>query len=137
MSIKTPQEPANGFSWADAFLNLQDALEEAGSNDEVWVASGNYRPDLGENATLGDRNATFTMKNGLDLYGGFNGTEAHIDQRNPAINVTTLSGDLLENDGPNFLNYEDNSYHVVTIPGNVSRCILDGFTVSSGSGKQE
>ena len=34
------------------------------------------------------------MKNGVGIYGGFLGTETLRSQRNPASNVTVLSGDI-------------------------------------------
>lgn len=37
----------DGSSWTDAFHHLQDALADAESGDEVWVAVGAYKPDQG------------------------------------------------------------------------------------------
>jgi hypothetical protein len=47
------------------------------------------------------------------------------------VNVTVLSGDLLGDDGPEWANRGDNSYHVVTAVL-LGHCRLDGFTVSGG-----
>src|SRR5262249_36284018 len=60
--------------------------------------------------------------------GGFAGTETQRSQRNPAVNVTTLSGDIgVSGDA------SDNSYHVVTADGTVTLSgVLDGFTITGG-----
>src|SRR4029078_3732534 len=88
----------NGLSWETAFKYLQDALFATGScNTEIWVAQGIYYPDEGNGLADNDRNLSFNMKNGVAIYGGFNGTETNIDQRNSNVYITYLSGDLLKN----------------------------------------
>src|SRR5262245_4911945 len=81
-----------GASWSDA-KDLQAALTAATSGDQIWVKAGTYKPTTGTN-----RSATFQLKNGVALYGGFAGTESSLIQRDPTLNVTILSGDLLGND---------------------------------------
>ena len=49
--------------------------------------------------------------------------------------VTILSGDLQQNDGASFYNYEDNSFHVVTVQ-NQGSVVLDGFTMEGGNADQ-
>ena len=113
----------NGTSWANAFTSLQSALTAAASGDEIWVAAGTYKP-----TATADRNFSFALKNGVGVYGGFAGTETMRSQRNPATNVTILSGDI----GTGGV-ATDNSYHVVTSDSTVtSTGILDGFTVTGG-----
>ncbi len=126
----------DGSSWDNAFRDLQSALSVlTWSGDEIWVASGTYTPDIGGGNIPGDRNATFRLKSGVAVYGGFNGTESKREQRNWDANETILSGDLRGDDGdsPDFENYEDNSLHVVTGVFTVSTTVLDGFTVSGGN----
>jgi hypothetical protein len=123
----------NGLSWETAFRDLQDALDAAdasgGAVTQIWVAAGTYRPDRGTHA----RSASFELRNGLGLYGGFAGWETELSQRNPAANPTILSGDLLGNDGPNFANRNDNSYHVVSATVTDASAGLDGFMVTGGN----
>ena len=65
----------NGLSWDTAHKYLQDALSVAESGDEIWVAEGIYKPDQGSSHILGDRNASFNLKSGVSLFGGFKGSE--------------------------------------------------------------
>jgi hypothetical protein len=90
----------DGTSWADAFVSLQDALAEARSGDEIWVAAGVYRPDQGVGIISGDRGASFELKNEVAVYGGFAGGEERREERDWEVNATVLSGDLLQNAQP-------------------------------------
>ncbi|MCK6456590.1 MAG: hypothetical protein L6Q92_08690 [Phycisphaerae bacterium] len=123
----------NGANWTDAYADLQTGLTAAANSVfgrvEIWVAAGTYRPDGG---TL-NRSLAFQLVNNTEVYGGFNGTETMRNQRDPAVNVTTLSGDLAGNDAPNFANNADNSIHVVTSDGTDASAVLDGFTISGGN----
>ena len=96
------------MSWFDACPELQTALSMAEPGDQIWVAVGTYRPDYDVDADQhnGDRAATFRLMRGVALYGGFDGTEMALEQRAGLFEETTLSGDLLENDGPDFANNE-------------------------------
>jgi hypothetical protein len=116
----------NGSSWSDASGDLQAMINASNSGDEVWVATGTYKP-----TTSADRSISFAMKNGVGIYGGFlgDGTEATKDQRNWAANPSILSGDI---GTPNDIS--DNSYHVVYNYNNSldNAAILDGFTITNG-----
>ena len=118
----------DGSSWADAYTSLWYVLTAASSGDEIWVAEGIYKP-----TGPGERTASFQLKNGVALYGGFAGGEMSLDEREPNRHVTILSGDLNGDDGPNFANNRENSYHVVTGSGTDRTAILDGFTITGGN----
>ena len=108
-----------GASWTDAFTDLQMALSAAASGDEIWTAAGTYTPTSGS-----ERTATFQLKSGVVLFGGFSGTESSRGTRDWVQNPTILSGDIGAQGQPT-----DNSYHVVTGSATDSTAILDGFTV--------
>ncbi|MCA9249560.1 MAG: right-handed parallel beta-helix repeat-containing protein [Phycisphaerales bacterium] len=129
----------NGSGWPDAYVDLQDALMDASTNaivEQIWVAAGTHTPDRGGGNTPGDRTATFQLRDGLGLYGGFAATESSRDERDPATNITILSGDLWGDDVPNFGNYGDNSFHVVTGSATNHTALLDGFTIMAGFANQ-
>lgn len=119
----------NGTSWANAFTTLQAALTAAASGDDIWVAEGTYVPATP--ATPNPRLASFVMKSGVDVFGGFAGTEAFRSQRNIRTHVSVLSGDVNGDDAPNFANRSDNCYEVVEIVG-VTNAVLDGFVIRGG-----
>ncbi|MFC1635422.1 hypothetical protein ACFL5Z_11320 [Planctomycetota bacterium] len=123
------QSPHDGNSWDTAFNNLQDALKLAQPDTEIWVAGGIYTPDRG----TGAREASFHLKNGVRLFGGFAGAETSSHHRDPNENETILSGDLKGDDGPNFANYDENSYHVVFASDSESSTVLDGFVITGGN----
>ncbi len=129
-----PGSVHDGRSWATAMLTLQDALLAAGSGDEILVAEGVYRPDRGGSATVGSREASFMLKPGLTIRGGFPGYGLpRPDARDPAAYVTILSGDLQGNDQWGNLNLNENSYHVVTGPADGLPALLDGVTITGGN----
>ncbi|MCB9852514.1 MAG: hypothetical protein H6819_05425 [Phycisphaerales bacterium] len=118
----------DGGSWGSAIRDLQDALclarRSGGAVSEIWVRAGTYRPDRG----TGLRIMAFVLEDGLEVYGGFAGGETMRDQRDPATNVTVLSGDIgLPGDAA------DNSVHVVFAKGVGASAVLDGFTITAGN----
>jgi predicted outer membrane repeat protein/parallel beta-helix repeat protein len=124
----------DGSSWANAYNDLQDALAFAWSGDEIRVAQGIYKPDKGAGTTPGDREATFQLINGVTIMGGYAGSgEPDPNARDIDAYETILSGDLLGNDGPGFVNNGENSFHVVTGSGTDATAVLDGFTITAGN----
>lgn len=130
----------NGVTWDTAFNSLQDGLSAALDDDQIWVAQGIYFADEGVGINLGDHLATFNLSNGKQLYGGFNGTETALDQRDVETNLTIISGDL-DNDDSNKVNgvtttYDDlvgtNTYHLITSTGADASTVIDGFTLTGG-----
>ncbi|MCA8976643.1 MAG: right-handed parallel beta-helix repeat-containing protein [Planctomycetes bacterium] len=120
----------NGANWSDAYVDLQTALQ-ATTAGEIWVAAGTYYP-----GSAGNRAATFQLRNGVELYGGFAGTETQRIQRSVAANPVTLSGDIDQNDTygtgaawwrTGWSGNAGNSYHIVTGSGTDATAVLDGF----------
>ncbi|QKZ14738.1 putative Ig domain-containing protein [Spirosoma sp. KUDC1026] len=118
----------SGSSWSDASGDLQRQINLAGTQ-QVWVAAGIYKPTTGT-----DRNVSFSLKNGVAVYGGFAGTETALSQRvavNPVTgspSSSTLSGEIGV-----IGNRDDNSYHVIINRSLNSTAVLDGFLISEGN----
>ncbi len=124
-----PGGTGNGSSWASASGDLQAMINNATEGDQIWVAAGTYKPSAlpGATGTLGARDVAFVLKSGVKVFGGFDGTETIITDRNTTTNLTILSGDLgVENDSA------DNAYHVVVSVNNTANTLLDGFTITGG-----
>lgn len=113
----------NGTSWNDAFNDLQDALAIAQPEDSIWVAAGVYLPTTGN-----DRSATFLLPNEVAIYGGFDGTETSLLERDWQTNQTILSGDI---GVPNM--DTDNSFHVVFGQDLNNNTQLNGFIIEKGN----
>ncbi len=112
----------DGQSWATAFTDLQQAL--AGSDGEVRIAGGIYKP------SASDRAASFVLFNGAELKGGYAGSAgANPNSRDINKFKTIISGNIgaAASSSDNSLTILssapdsfDNSYH------------LDGLTISDG-----
>ncbi len=125
-----------GTDWDNAYRDLQLALQEAVTGDEIWVASGTYTP-----GGPGEELASFQLKDGVAIYGGFAGGETARIDRDWSVNETILSGDVGRDDvvgsGSNwYLNWArntPNSAHVVDGSGVDRSAVLDGVTVADGA----
>lgn len=115
----------NGSSWLDAFVDLQDAIAISIFGDEIWVAQGIYKPTSGTS-----RSESFVIKNGTKVYGGFNGTETLLEQRNVSLYTTVLSGEIGSGSAT------DNSYRVVRFSNVANQTRLDGFTITAAYNNQ-
>lgn len=68
----------NGSDWGNALRSVQEAinrLAERGQGGEVWVKAGTYQPSVYMSGASTDRSAAFVMKDGVSVYGGFEGNE--------------------------------------------------------------
>jgi hypothetical protein len=124
----------DGRSWPNAYTSLESAIADAFNMlldpevTEIWVANGTYKPTFLTQAGQG-RSATFRLRSGLLIRGGFAGNGApDPDENNPSTYITILSGDIgALND------HSDNSYHVVRAASSVTNSgLLDGFTITRG-----
>jgi predicted outer membrane repeat protein len=123
----------DGTSWESAFTNLQDALDNAQDGDTLWVAKGTYTPDT----TGVGLNATFRVSKAIAMYGGFEGSETKLSERDVNRHRVFLSGDVLGNDNPGdfTFNRDDNVHHVVTVAPNIlGNVTIFGFEIVSGNG---
>lgn len=128
---------ADGTTWADAFGDVQPALDAAAGLDAViWIAEGTYRPTKPLLPGVA-RSATFALTGSLRVYGGFAGNESMLDQRDPAVHRVIFSGDLAGNDEPlsGFWTATrmDNAHHLVTITDAEPSFLLDGVTITAGN----
>ncbi len=139
----------SGDSWANAFTDLQEALDFANGCADVtkiiYVAKGIYKPSKKHGGTT-ERHNTFYINTDIKIYGGFAGGEMSPDQRNIAANPTILNGDLAGNDthtngivenADNILDDDgvtpqDNAYHVVWIDHVTNETLLDGLIITAG-----
>ncbi|WP_298777478.1 choice-of-anchor Q domain-containing protein [uncultured Polaribacter sp.] len=125
----------DGSTWINAYTNLQTALNNTDSSKQIWVSSGNYKPSLGG----GGRFNTFSIDTDYTkLYGGFNGTESRIEERDLSTNITLIDGDVSGDDtGVDYsgVNRTDNSYKLFTI--NTYNVSIDGFTIANGDTASE
>lgn len=112
----------DGKSWESARSDLFQVLLDAHFGDRVWVGKGLYK--LSGN----DRYASFVVKKGVHLYGGFAGTESSIDERDLLQNTTVLSGEIGQT------SVSDNVFHVLYGNGVDSSTVVDGFQITGGYG---
>jgi len=108
-----------GTVWSFATMMSPPPLESGNEDESIEPAA--------------DRSATFQLKNCVVIKGGYAGFgEEDPNTRDIKVYETILTGDLLGNDEPNFVNYEENSYHVVTGSDCNESAVLDGFTITAG-----
>lgn len=121
----------DGTSWANAYPDLQSAINVAIAGDEIWVAGGIYFPTT----THGDTtaiNKTFYINKGIKLFGGFEGnagSEGQFEVRDIVAHRTILSGDLGVTD-----TLADNALNVIWLDHVGFDMVLDGFTIQDGFG---
>ncbi|GJM33534.1 MAG: hypothetical protein DHS20C18_25350 [Saprospiraceae bacterium] len=112
----------NGTSWASAYGDLQSALTRAQAGDQIWVAYGTYVPTANQ-----DRKVSFVINDGIEVYGGFEGNEIRLEDRNTELYETILSGEIGSTS-----TIDDNSYTIIYTEGVSESTIVDGFTIRDG-----
>ncbi|WP_418637023.1 T9SS type A sorting domain-containing protein [Winogradskyella sp.] len=118
----------DGSSWTDAFTSIEDALNNALLNDEIWVSSGVYTPATAATVLRLD------FEN-LKIYGGFDGTELTLADRDLTKvftdNATIISGDINGDDieGDFTTNKTDNATTLVSLEDD--NVIFDGFVLQN------
>ncbi|MCL2041167.1 MAG: hypothetical protein FWG84_03885 [Bacteroidales bacterium] len=119
----------DGASWKNAAGDIQTMIDAAGAGNQVWIAGGTYL-----------LSATLEMKEGVNVYGGFEGNETGITSRPKSdlddngiiepwefTNPTVLNGKTERR----VLNQPDN-FTVETVWDGVT--ITEGFVEDSGGG---
>ena len=141
----------DGSSWDKASGDLQKMIDELATIDapgEVWVAAGTYRPttQIIEGVQYA---ASFRMRDGIDVYGGFAGGEISKAERKKGTmpwiysNKTVLMGaDYVDGSatwGNDQWNVISSTRHVVwfaPMSGEVKfkyTTVLDGVTIKGGA----
>ena len=126
-----------GSSWANAMTSLSETLVKAmfcRDIKEVWVAEGLYFPAFNsEGDSIGvNRSALFRVVSDMRIYGGFNGTESSIEERDIPSHPTILSGDFNQNDN-GFTLMGENTYRIVVAP-RAFNFLLDGLILEGANG---
>ncbi|MFY0673387.1 MAG: hypothetical protein JXQ87_08275 [Bacteroidia bacterium] len=119
----------DGTSWSNAMGNLQDAINCADVGDEIWVAKGTYKPSIipytGVYSSI-SRDLSFYIDKDIKVYGGFDGTETTLSQRDLVNNQVILSGAI------NTSATTDNCRHVLITANLTTSAIIDGFYIQDG-----
>ena len=107
----------DGTSWENAASDLKGLIDSLNGNADIWVAKGEYSP--GTNAE-----DTFSLKKGLKIYGGFDGTESYLEERDTKKNAVFLHG-----------GYVSRNVAVVTARSEAltDDTRLDGLTITGGA----
>lgn len=145
----SPTGTGDGSSWANA-TTLADALTAAQAGDQIWV-KGFETVNSADSLYKG----SFTVKSGVQLYGGFKGTETKLTDRETLGKPyqlkyrSVLSGDLQNDDKVDDVNLifpanttrSDNNPHVLTLNmeptqtsgnNNTYPTVVNGFTITGG-----
>jgi hypothetical protein len=119
----------DGSSWSNAYTALQDAINNATAGDEIWISEGTYYPT--EDATGSTTPSSENQKQfrwdakDLKIYGGFDGTETSLSERDWENNAVVLSGDVGV-----IGDQSDNCNTVLYLNGLGQTSILNGVTIT-------
>lgn len=147
----SPTGTGDGSSWANA-TTLSDALNKAVAGDQIWVQG--FEPVTKDKLYIVPQEG-FTVKSGVQLYGGFAGTETKLTDRVTLGKPyqlkyrSVLSGDIGKDDAMDDVNLifpanttrSDNATHVLTLNmeptqtsgnNNTYPTVVNGFTITGG-----
>jgi len=127
-----------GTAWANAYDNLEEALSEAASGDELWVADGTYYP-TDRTKPSNPASVVFRVREGVWVFGGFQGLsrsgggEDELGQRNAELYETILSGDIDQDE----VYDNDNAENILLAEGDVidDDARWNGFTIRDAWGR--
>lgn len=142
----------DGSSWENA-TTLAKALDQAVAGDQIWV-QGFEQITNADQLYIPATTDGFTLKSGVKLYGGFEGTEVNIADRQTLGKPyqlkyrSVLSGDINRDDVVDNTNLifpanttrQDNATHVLTLDmapssgvnNNGYPTVVNGFTIIGG-----
>lgn len=149
----SPTGTGDGSSWQST-MTLADALTAAQAGDQIWV-QGFETVTRESNLYVTPAKEGFTLKSGVQLYGGFKGTETKLTDRETLGKPyqlkyrSVLSGDLQNDDKvdnvdlifPANTTRLDNATHVLTLNmeptqtsgnNNTYPTVVNGFTITGG-----
>lgn len=144
-------DTGDGSSWANA-TTLTKALDKAVAGDQIWVQG--FETLTGGNLYVAPKEG-FAVKSGVQLYGGFAGTESRLSQRVTLGKPyqlkyrSVLSGDILKNDTVGSVDLifpangtrSDNATHVLSVNldptqasgnNNTYPTVINGFSIGNG-----
>jgi len=110
----------------DGYTKLAHRLAEATPYTEFWLTDGLFLP-------CGDQDNTksFTLNEGIRIYGGFAGTENALDERDPEHEPTVFSGEL-QADSDSTNNTECLFVTATSTSIWDTQAFLDGVTLTQG-----
>ena len=144
-------DTGDGSSWANA-TTLTKALDKAVAGDQIWVQG--FDTLTGGNLYVAPKEG-FAVKSGVQLYGGFAGTESRLSQRVTLGKPyqlkyrSVLSGDIQKNDTVGSVDLifpangtrSDNATHVLSVNldptqasgnNNTYPTVINGFSIGNG-----
>lgn len=144
-------DTGDGSSWANA-TTLTKALDKAVAGDQIWVQG--FETLTGDNLYVAPKEG-FAVKSGVQLYGGFAGTESRLSQRVTLGKPyqlkyrSVLSGDIQRNDTVGSVDLifpangtrSDNATHVLSVNldptqasgnNNTYPTVINGFSIGNG-----
>ena len=144
-------DTGDGSSWANA-TTLTKALDKAVAGDQIWVQG--FDTLTGDNLYVAPKKG-FAVKSGVQLYGGFAGTESRLSQRVTLGKPyqlkyrSVLSGDIQKNDTVGSVDLifpangtrSDNATHVLSVNldptqasgnNNTYPTVINGFSIGNG-----
>lgn len=95
----------NGLTWATAKKTIQAGIKAASTGGQVWVKKGFYYEII-------------TLRSGINVYGGFAGTETLVTQADPVANPTIINA--------------RSRGSIVKAIGFATPTVIDGFTLTRG-----
>lgn len=145
-------DTGDGSSWANA-TTLTKALDKAVAGDQIWVQG--FETLTGDNLYVAPTKEGFAVKSGVQLYGGFAGTESRLSQRVTLGKPyqlkyrSVLSGDIQKNDTVGSVDLifpangtrSDNATHVLSVNldptqasgnNNTYPTVINGFSIGNG-----